>query len=116
PHQAENQSVFFQSGSAIRDLHVTGVQTCALPIYGEESWGEAVTANTLNTWDHGDIRSTNLVAHTLRAEGRDAGEDGTGRRVPMESGRAACRESVGRCGSGARSVSSRVRVEAWRGE
>src|SRR2546430_17630538 len=29
-------SVFFQAEDGIRDLTVTGVQTCALPIYGED--------------------------------------------------------------------------------
>src|SRR5699024_2613892 len=30
---------FFQAEDGIRDRHVTGVQTCALPIYGEEPSG-----------------------------------------------------------------------------
>src|SRR2546430_3389038 len=29
---------FFQAEDGIRDLTVTGVQTCALPIYGESAW------------------------------------------------------------------------------
>src|SRR6266511_5226107 len=32
---------FFQAEDGIRDFHVTGVQTCALPIFGKaESWGK----------------------------------------------------------------------------
>src|SRR5690606_40274828 len=30
-------SFFFQAEDGIRDFHVTGVQTCALPIYGMQS-------------------------------------------------------------------------------
>src|SRR5690606_40645737 len=38
------ESVFFQAEDGIREFHVTGVQTCALPIYvtGEEAVAEFV--------------------------------------------------------------------------
>lgn len=47
----------------------------------------AFVAGTLNA-NHGNIWAEaawtgNLVAHTLRADGFDAGEDGTGRRIPL---------------------------------
>src|SRR5690606_41079712 len=29
---------FFQAEDGIRDFHVTGVQTCALPIFGNSPW------------------------------------------------------------------------------
>src|SRR5690606_40256888 len=31
-----SQSIFFQAEDGIRHFHVTGVQTCALPIYDED--------------------------------------------------------------------------------
>src|SRR5690349_22036166 len=37
---------FFQAEDGIRDLYVTGVQTCALPISGFGSMGGAVRART----------------------------------------------------------------------
>src|SRR5690606_40386533 len=33
---------FFQAEDGIRDFHVTGVQTCALPIYQGQSWAAPV--------------------------------------------------------------------------
>src|SRR5690606_40316756 len=38
----------------IRDFHVTGVQTCALPIYGDWGW-----------WDYGFIRELNLFLEKI---------------------------------------------------
>src|SRR5690606_39499047 len=35
---------FFQAEDGIRDFHVTGVQTCALPIYGVPQARESCTA------------------------------------------------------------------------
>src|SRR5256885_15826854 len=34
---------FFQAEDGIRDYKVTGVQTCALPIYGSEGLGRSLT-------------------------------------------------------------------------
>src|SRR5205085_12480262 len=36
---------FFQAEDGIRDLTVTGVQTCALPIFCEDIWSPVVTAH-----------------------------------------------------------------------
>src|SRR5690606_41184877 len=35
--RVEDAFFFFQAEDGIRDFHVTGVQTCALPIYGSDS-------------------------------------------------------------------------------
>src|SRR2546430_3601970 len=40
--------VFFQAEDGIRDLTVTGVQTCALPIFGLVREGEGVAAKVLS--------------------------------------------------------------------
>src|SRR5690606_39928329 len=56
-------SVFFQAEDGIRDFHVTGVQTCALPIWERVnptrlSTGEAIGVGTalmmvvLTAWEH----------------------------------------------------------------
>src|SRR5690606_40205089 len=37
-----NTVFFFQAEDGIRDFHVTGVQTCALPIYANRRWGIVV--------------------------------------------------------------------------
>src|SRR4051794_32295702 len=39
PHNAPLSTVFFQAEDGIRDGRVTGVQTCALPIYEEHRFG-----------------------------------------------------------------------------
>src|SRR2546430_9279752 len=38
----ESSFFFFQAEDGIRDLTVTGVQTCALPILRSEKWGDSV--------------------------------------------------------------------------
>src|SRR2546427_1031248 len=81
---------FFQAEDGIRDLTVTGVQTCALPIYGYASIADhaypllaelSFTATTFlitdhvgrtNTWD---VRYTwRRLAH-LRSEERRVGKE-----------------------------------------
>src|SRR5690625_1940486 len=42
---------FFQAEDGIRDGHVTGVQTCALPIFSEERLRAAVEAAHAGVWD-----------------------------------------------------------------
>src|SRR3712207_4217737 len=58
---------FFQAEDGIRDIGVTGVQTCALPIfwicYGEAARGAAALAATFPTDGVGDIRA--LLAEIL---------------------------------------------------
>src|SRR2546430_3363863 len=41
---------FFQAEDGIRDLTVTGVQTCALPISPVTTWREYLTAQLLDTY------------------------------------------------------------------
>src|SRR5690606_40986747 len=40
---------FFQAEDGIRDFHVTGVQTCALPIYGATGQGDGPAAASMPT-------------------------------------------------------------------
>lgn len=59
----------------------------AKEVDGHETWVEGEVSSTLNTLDVGDMRAVDLVAqpvaHSLRGEGFDASEDGTGRGIPL---------------------------------
>src|SRR5205085_6387596 len=84
---------FFQAEDGIRDLTVTGVQTCALPISGDEElthgypssrpvWAPTATSLDRRTWS----RSRPAAAAKASAAGP------SGRPAPGEIGRASCRE------------------------
>src|SRR5690625_6582599 len=66
---------FFQAEDGIRDGHVTGVQTCALPICGEQ-----VLVGVVGAHDDGDPP---LVVHRL---GRAGGEPVEGRGAVRREG------------------------------
>src|SRR5690606_39367081 len=74
PHILQDENFFLQAEDGIRDFHVTGVQTCALPIYPELGFQETRTAA--------------LVAKSLGALGYEV-HTGVGK---TEIGRASCRE------------------------
>src|SRR5256886_13046055 len=84
---------FFQAEDGIRDLTVTGVQTCALPIYdvrvaddgaGEITGPQAV--DRIRVPDAADVEPVAHVAHELLARDRIG--------AFHEIGRASCRERV----------------------
>src|SRR5690606_41139831 len=87
---------FFQAEDGIRDFHVTGVQTCALPISPGE---QATSAGWVMVQS-----SSPAMQEVFRAIGRLAassvtvlitGESGTGKElIAREIGRASCRERV----------------------
>src|SRR5690625_8001463 len=79
---------FFQAEDGIRDGHVTGVQTCALPIF----LGEALEVGVLDTVDlRGDGQLDAGDPTLADVEGdRRGGVHGGG----WEIGRASCRERV----------------------
>src|SRR5256885_3340125 len=85
---------FFQAEDGIRDYKVTGVQTCALPIW------PAVTRRIRQSCDHLAVRSSRFRPATGRSKGdavRPVGGVFTGEeRVAefVEIGRASCRERV----------------------
>src|SRR5204863_1766799 len=56
---------FFQAEDGIRDLYVTGVQTCALPILAEE----ARVVRRIFEWVGRDHCSLREVARRLKGEG-----------------------------------------------
>src|SRR3712207_8703923 len=79
---------FFQAEDGIRDIGVTGVQTCALPIF--KLLLEVAHMDELNTVvvvTH-DIRSALIVSDTLFMLGRDRTPDGkitSGARIDRKS-------------------------------
>src|SRR5207253_5244958 len=99
---------FFQAEDGIRDGHVTGVQTCALPIFGRSAWTIAArSAISLRTCT-GAMPSSPEVANAAStiaaglparvAARRSARAARRTRR--SEIGRASCRERVGMAGRG----------------
>src|SRR5207302_2706219 len=75
-------SFFFQAEDGIRDFHVTGVQTCALPIFG--GFGEAEFAFGEGEGEElFDLRLFAAAGHGEFADQKIA-----------EIGRASCRERV----------------------
>src|SRR2546429_1391389 len=85
---------FFQAEDGIRDVAVTGVQTCALPIYFQRAPGEIFTTRDFcGTFAGGALRSSDATVAGLAASSNDAAslsETWSG----MEIGRASCRERV----------------------
>src|SRR3712207_8354547 len=76
---------FFQAEDGIRDIGVTGVQTCALPILG------VVDRDAVHVREHGrDLRAGGRVAGATPEssdEGRPVGGSGYPLRVPSPHGR-----------------------------
>src|SRR5207249_7330732 len=92
---------FFQAEDGIRDRNVTGVQTCALPIYGE-----CDRARTSRTRRDGAARTSSTSTRCSTARHWTARSIKTGRKklvswligklVIEKIGRASCRERVER--------------------
>src|SRR5690625_7885453 len=79
---------FFQAEDGIRDGHVTGVQTCTLPIWELDLAG-VIAVNTTIRHDHGagglsgpPVRDRGLAV--VRSEERRVGKECRGRRGPEE--------------------------------
>src|SRR2546429_7448279 len=82
---------FFQAEDGIRDVAVTGVQTCALPIYGGYRASSYLHSRTfrqslLNGVAQSDVRVTRAfvfhIAKAGRSEERRVGEEGRSRGSP----------------------------------
>src|SRR2546429_2754144 len=86
---------FFQAEDGIRDVAVTGVQTCALPIWAAARWlrrraelyaAAGAGGHRLHT-GAGDPSATGRDGHRATVRDRDRGR-------PPKIGRASCRERV----------------------
>src|SRR5690606_39329257 len=88
---------FFQAEDGIRDFHVTGVQTCALPIFGGDGGkvgGQGLGGTgVVGTADDDDPLVRQRGAGVKGGQGGvvPAG-DGAGEDLGEEIGRASCRE------------------------
>src|SRR5436309_11644838 len=97
---------FFQAEDGIRDFHVTGVQTCALPIFGatesravggvEGADGQASPAAHLSLQVLRRVPAGAAAAGGDRdaAASDDPDAGARARRTAREIGRASCRERV----------------------
>src|SRR5215471_6938798 len=106
---------FFQAEDGIRDLYVTGVQTCALPISVAErgrGWREQL---------HGHRRAVHVLDAPLGiegvrregpVEGRPEEEPAPGRRIPLEP-RPAVAAVSGREVRPARSEDMRMNIDGF---
>src|SRR5690606_39920514 len=74
---------FFQAEDGIRDFHVTGVQTCALPILGEHRGPNVCRAKRSDLSRGGDVGSSARPGAARRRP----------RAGPAQIGRASCRET-----------------------
>src|SRR5690606_41008280 len=93
---------FFQAEDGIRDFHVTGVQTCALPIFSVEVEENAkFNAKLLKAWTGGD-EITAAAKYEAEVSFRPAGK----------IGRASCRER-GQGEEGAETA--KMMSSGWRG-
>src|SRR5690606_41038921 len=81
---------FFQAEDGIRDFHVTGVQTCALPICGTVKARSRRTVRGPRTTVRPCARTAGVPSAWPSSPG-----SATGRAGPEEIGRAARRERVG---------------------
>src|SRR5207302_7242284 len=89
---------FFQAEDGIRDFHVTGVQTCALPIYTQSNPGvakamamKAADENTFALFGpvfSGSVLVSTEIARQAEIPNFVAGE------ASAKIGRASCRERV----------------------
>src|SRR5690606_39760000 len=90
---------FFQAEDGIRDFHVTGVQTCALPISGGSGVAEGKHAGTgLDEKAVGMAVVAAFEFDDLGPAGKAPGQadGGHGGFCAREIGRASCRERVER--------------------
>src|SRR5256885_6465395 len=85
---------FFQAEDGIRDYKVTGVQTCALPIFQDVArHGRPVYSHSVFRWDAGGYLYTRRLMLPLTEGGDKVTIAMTGQTF-VEIGRASCRERV----------------------
>src|SRR5690606_39314737 len=97
-------SFFFQAEDGIRDFHVTGVQTCALPIFRSRRRGRPRRRSGGGRREPPDRRARPLVRFlrggSERAPRAPLPRSGLRPRSGLKIGRASCRERVKMSGGG----------------
>src|SRR5437879_11587910 len=92
---------FFQAEDGIRDTSVTGVQTCALPIFVKAALASALGHESLTVRVGGQVGAVDgdVRAH-VRIGDLQTREDASDAAIEQEIGRASCRERVEIWGAG----------------
>src|SRR5690606_39643117 len=91
---------FFQAEDGIRDFHVTGVQTCALPIYIDNKIFHPIYLLSGEEPYYIDLLSDYIAEHALSEEEQSFnqtivyGKDSEVQSIIQKIGRASCRERV----------------------
>src|SRR5204863_6663227 len=85
-------SFFFQAEDGIRDLYVTGVQTCALPIYRYAAPRRRLVERARRDDDEAQRIGDQVDQRVIGEQARIFGEDRA--RLGIQIGRASCRERV----------------------
>src|SRR5947209_20146968 len=75
---------FFQAEDGIRDIGVTGVQTCALPIFTAWIDGEPAEVSRLLTDSSERCAGWEVEERTPRSEERRVGKEGRSRGAPAK--------------------------------
>src|SRR5438046_9901290 len=81
---------FFQAEDGIRDWSVTGVQTCALPIYISQWWADHVSRRPPRI----PLEGVRMARKKMFFDGSKAVRELGMPQTPIEIGRASCRERV----------------------
>src|SRR5437762_2695925 len=86
---------FFQAEDGIRDTSVTGVQTCALPIFADEL-GWWIDVNSMVLWEilAKPARNVGMQAQNIAVVDSKVDQNVVGTLSHVEIGRASCRERV----------------------
>src|SRR5207245_8512342 len=107
---------FFQAEDGIRDATVTGVQTCALPIYLDQAAAEArlhlVGRPSQDLLELAQARRELIgVDRAAEANGEPVEREHVGQRERVQIGRASCREREERA-EGATTVRRQMKTKA----
>src|SRR2546429_3645283 len=85
---------FFQAEDGIRDVAVTGVQTCALPISTDSNATLPTSASMVSGSKIFSVTLNTIGSATLTATDLDDGSKTASTSPAMKIGRASCRERV----------------------
>src|SRR5690606_40732557 len=109
PATAVTLTFSFQAEDGIRDFHVTGVQTCALPIYGGHHIPTKDIVRRQTTSMQNLLTNLRLIDHLIVIDNIKASGEIVLEIEHNEIGRASCRERVKTAGV----VVSAKRRQRW---
>src|SRR5699024_11866655 len=91
-NSSSSRYFFFQAADGIRDRNVTGVQTCALPIFINNDVARIARHNAYNHVESGGLTGTVWPQQTDNFPGVDGQADVFYHATAFKIGRASCRE------------------------